>query len=93
MEALVHNITWRALPERLQLELCVEAVTGSASKRLRGYFAMLAGLSGTAHLVQMFDSTVIRAQSRRRGQKGANRASARSLAWRVRHENPFENRP
>ena len=34
------------------------------------FFAMLAGLSGTAHLVQMFDSTVIRAHVSAAGAKG-----------------------
>ena len=34
------------------------------------YFAMLAGLSETAHLVQMFDSTVIRAHVSAAGAKG-----------------------
>jgi hypothetical protein len=34
---------------------------------------MLAGLSGTAHLVQMFDSTVIRAHVSAAGAKGGSR--------------------
>ena len=45
------------------------------------YFAMLAGLSGTAHLVQMFDSTVIRAHVSAAGAKGGNQA--RRLAVRA----------
>ena len=38
------------------------------------YFAMPAGLSETAHLVQMFDSTVIRAHVSAAGAKGGKRA-------------------
>jgi len=37
------------------------------------YFAMLAGLSETVHLVQMFDSTVIRAHVSAAGAKGGKR--------------------
>ncbi len=41
------------------------------------YFAMLAELSGTAHLMQMFDSTVIRAHVSAAGAKGDLSSSAR----------------
>jgi hypothetical protein len=46
------------------------------------FFAMLAGLSGTAHLVQMFDSTIIRAHVSAAGAKGAKpvrRSAARAV--------------
>jgi hypothetical protein len=38
------------------------------------FFAMLAGLSDTAHLVQMFVSTIIRARVSAAGAKGGSRA-------------------
>ena len=38
------------------------------------FFAMLAGLSETARLVQMFDSTVVRAHVSAAGAKGGKRA-------------------
>lgn len=73
----VHNITWRALP----------AEFGSRSSvwkrfwRLRQagvfelFFETLASLSRTAHLVQMFDSTVVRAHVSAAGAKGGSRAT------------------
>ena len=72
----VHNITLRALPKRF-------GIWNSAWKRFNrlgkagvfdDYFAMLAGLSETAHIVQMFDSTVIRAHVSAAGAKGGKRA-------------------
>lgn len=72
----VHNITWRALP----------AEFGSWNSvwkrfwRLRQagvfelFFETLASLSRTAHLVQMFDSTVVRAHVSAAGAKGGRRA-------------------
>lgn len=72
----VHNISWRALP----------AEFGSWNSvwkrfwRLRQagvfelFFETLASLSRTAHLVQMFDSTVVRAHVSAAGAKGGSRA-------------------
>ena len=37
------------------------------------YFALLADLSGTAHLVQMFDSTIVRAHVSAAGAKGGRK--------------------
>ena len=72
----VHNITWRALPERFGNWNLVWKRFDRLGKAgvFEDYFAMLAGLSGTAHLVQMFDSTVIRAHVSAAGAKGGKRA-------------------
>jgi transposase len=69
---LVHNITWRALPEKFGHWNSVwkRFWRLSRSGTFEAFFDALAAMSETAHLAQMFDSTVVRA-SRQRAQKGA----------------------
>ena len=70
----VHNITWRALPAQF-------GHWNSVWKRLwrlsrtgtfEAFFDALAAMTETAHLVQMFDSTVVRAHVSAAGAKGGN---------------------
>ena len=71
----VHNITWRALPERFGHWNTVWRRFHRLSRSgvFEDFFATLADLSSTAHLVQMFDSTVTRAHVSAAGAKGGSR--------------------
>ena len=59
----VHNVTWRALPAQFGAWNSVwkRFWRLSQSGVFEAFFETLAGLSESAHLVQMFDSTVVRA--------------------------------
>src|ERR1700691_5568450 len=86
----VENVRWRALPERFGPWNSVWKRFDRLSKAgvFEAFFDTLASMSSTAHILQMFDSTVVRAHVSAAGAKGARRASARPLARRLHHENP-----
>jgi transposase len=72
----VENVRWRALPERFGNWNSVWKRFNRLSKAgvFEAFFDTLAGLSDTAGLVQMFDSTIVRAHVSAAGAKGGNRA-------------------
>src|SRR5271154_3679078 len=82
---VVHNITWRALPEKFGHWNSVwkRFWRLSRSGTFEAFFDALAAMSETAHLVQMFDSTVVRAHVSAAGAKGGStirRSGARVAA-------------
>jgi transposase len=83
----VHNITWRALPREFGYWNSVwkRFWRLSQSGTFEAFFDALAAMSQTAHLVQMFDSTVVRAHVSAAGAKGGKtvrRSAARAAVSR-----------
>ena len=72
----VHNITCRALPAEFGPWNSVWKRFWRLSRSgvFEAFFQILAELSTTAHLVQMFDSTVVRAHVSAAGAKGGSGA-------------------
>ena len=86
----LENVRWRALPERFGRWNRVWKRFDRLSKAgvFEAFFDTLASMSSSVHLIQMFDSTIVRAHVSAAGAKGARRAGARTVARRLHHENP-----
>jgi transposase len=68
----VENVRWRALPERFGHWNSVWKRFDRRSKTgvFEAFFDTLAAMSASAHLIRMFDSTIVRAQVSAAGAKG-----------------------
>lgn len=68
----VENVRWRALPERFGPWNTVWKRFSRLSKAgvFEAFFETLASMSASAHVIQMFDSTIVRAHVSAAGAKG-----------------------
>lgn len=71
----VENVRWRALPERFGHWNSVWKRFDRLSKAgvFEAFFDALASMSSSAHLIQMFDSTIVRAHVSAAGGKGGKK--------------------
>jgi transposase len=71
----LENVRWRALPDRFGHWNSVWKRFDRLSKAgvLEAFFDTLASMSASAHLIQMFDSTVVRAHVSAAGAKGGRK--------------------
>ena len=85
---VVHNITWRALPAKFGHwnSIWKRFWRLSRTGTFEAFFEALAAMSETAHLVQIFDSTVVRAHVSAAGAKGGR--TVRRLAVRAAGSRP-----
>lgn len=72
----VENVRWRALPERFGHWNTVWKRFDRLGKAgvFEAFFDTLASMSRSAHLIQMFDSTIVRAHVSAAGAKGGSKA-------------------
>ena len=72
----VENVRWRALPKEYGKWNTVWKRFDRLSKAgvFEAFFDMLASMSPSAHLIQMFDSTIVRAHVSAAGAKGGRTA-------------------
>ena len=84
----VENVRWRALPKEYGNWNTVWKRFYRLSKAgvFEAFFDTLASMSPSAHLIQMFDSTIVRAHVSAAGAKGGKRA--RPLAARAADSRP-----
>lgn len=71
----LENVRWRALPERFGPWNSVWKRFDRLSKAgvFEAFFDTLAAMSASAHLIQMFDSTIVRAHVSAAGAKGGSK--------------------
>src|SRR5471032_3033720 len=100
----VENVRWRALPERFGPWNSVWTRFDRLSKAgvFEAFFDTLASMSSSAHLIQMFDSTIVRAHVSAAGAKGGRKgkrsgareaARVRGVAPVIPHKANEKNKP
>ena len=86
----VENVRWRALPGRFGPWNSVYRL--SKAGVFEAFFDTLASMSSTAHLIQMFDSTVVPAHGSVAGAKGGKKAKRSGARAAVSPRKSMQNR-